>query len=338
MSRKIAFAGFRHGHIMGLYRAAVQGEEGLEATEACEEHAPTRENLQQKDINVTHTDFDLMLHETDAEILAVGDCYGNRGRLLIEGLKNGMHVIADKPLCTDIAELEEIERLSREKHLCVGCQLDQRDNANFRALRRVIQEENAIGTVHAVHFGGQHPLMYGTRPEWYFEPGKHGGTINDIAIHAIDLVPWIIGSAFQTVNAARNWNAALPQVPHFKDAAQLMLTMTSGCGVMGDVSYLVPNSFGYRFPLYWRYTFWGDKGVAETCMSTPGLDLFLDGESRTRHIEPDEKRPLGYLSDFVADIEGAAERELHTAAVLTAARHTLMAQQAADEGLTNVIL
>ena len=28
--------------------------------------------------------------------------------------------------------------------------------------------------------------MYGTRPN-YFEEGKHGGTINDIAIHGIDL-------------------------------------------------------------------------------------------------------------------------------------------------------
>ena len=36
-------------------------------------------------------------------------------------------------------------------------------------------------------FGGQ-LIPYGTRANWYFEEGKHVGTINDIAIHGIDLV------------------------------------------------------------------------------------------------------------------------------------------------------
>jgi len=46
--------------------------------------------------------------------------------------------------------------------------------------------------------------------------------INDIAIHAIDCIPWMTGLKITTVDAARNWNAALKQVPHFRDAAMLM--------------------------------------------------------------------------------------------------------------------
>jgi len=33
--------------------------------------------------------------------------------------------------------------------------------------------------------------VWGTRPAWYFEPGMHGGTLNDIAIHALDFIPWV---------------------------------------------------------------------------------------------------------------------------------------------------
>ena len=31
-------------------------------------------------------------------------------------------------------------------------------------------------------------MLWGTRPEWYFEEDKHGGTINDIAIHARETI------------------------------------------------------------------------------------------------------------------------------------------------------
>ena len=37
-------------------------------------------------------------------------------------------------------------------------------------------------------FTAQHPLLYGTRAKWYFEEGKHGGSINDIGVHAVTLV------------------------------------------------------------------------------------------------------------------------------------------------------
>ncbi len=68
------------------------------------------------------------------------------------------------------------------------------------------------------------------------EEGKHGGTINDIAVHALDLIPWITGHKFKRIVAARCWNALAKRCPHFKDAAQLMLEMDNGAGVMGDVS------------------------------------------------------------------------------------------------------
>ena len=36
---------------------------------------------------------------------------------------------------------------------------------------------------------------------WYFEEGKHGGTINDIAIHGIDLVRYLTGKNVTKIGA-----------------------------------------------------------------------------------------------------------------------------------------
>src|SRR5207248_6675850 len=115
-------------------------------------------------------------------------------------------VISDKPICTRIAELERIEDLAKENHRALSAQLDLRDSGAFITARRLIRE-GAIGEIHTVVFTAQHPLFLDKRPKWYFEPGKHGGTLNDIAIHATDLIPWMTGRKLIEVTAARAWNA-----------------------------------------------------------------------------------------------------------------------------------
>jgi len=259
MKLRIAFAGFRHAHILDLYRLASERDD-LEVVAACEEHAPTRDELTANAaVTVTHASCDEMWDQAQFDILAIGDYYGRRGGLAIRGLESGKHVIVDKPLCADLGELGRIAELSAERGLAVGCMLTMRDGGNWIALKKIIAD-GRIGEVITIDFQGQHPLMWGRRPEWYFQPGKHGGTINDIAIHALDTIPWMTGRQIVEVVAARAWNARLAQAECFQDAAQLMLKLDNGGGVLGDVSYLVPDSFAYALKLYWRDPTPGRKG------------------------------------------------------------------------------
>ena len=189
---RIAFAGFRHGHIGDVYRR-LQNRPDAEIVAACEEDAATRAALAAEGrFAITHESFEAMLSDVPCDAIAVGDYYGRRGRLLIRALESGRHVLSDKPICTRLEELDRIAALAGDGKRSVGCQLDLRDYPACRAARAAIQA-GEIGEVHAVSFNGQHALAYGTRPGWYFEPGKHGGTINDIAIHAVNAVPRITG-------------------------------------------------------------------------------------------------------------------------------------------------
>jgi len=338
MSLRVAFMGFRHAHILAVYEHA-KAIDDVEIVAACEEDAATREKMSGGKVAITHNSYDKMLEEADCDAIAIGDYYGKRGSITITALEHGKHVISDKPLCTSLSELDRIEELVGEKGVCVCCQFDMRNEGKYLALRRSIRDEDMLGEIHAVSFGGQHPLLHGTRPGWYFEEGKHGGTINDIAVHAIDLVPWVTGRKFTTVNAARNWNAVIAQVPHFKDSAQLMLTMANGCGVLGDVSYLAPDSFGYELPMYWRYTFWGQHGVIELDNAHDGLMLCRNGESEIRIVQPERSLPGGYFRSFVREISGEAEGlSPSTKEVLSASRVALAAQDAADRDITQVAL
>jgi predicted dehydrogenase len=328
---KLAFVGFRHPHAYAMYQH-TQEMPGFKIVAACEEDAATRHSLAASDnIQITHETLDTMLAQVECEAVAVGDTYARHAELILRLLAQGKHVIVDKPVSISVTELEAIEQRLRDTRLKLGCMLEMRDSPQVIGLRNLIRS-GVIGEVHAISFGGQHPLLLGSRPAWYFEPGKHGGTINDIAIHAVDALPWITGLSLRRVNAARTWNAFATDYRHFHDAAQLMLTMDNGCGVLGDVSYFMPDSMGYTLPLYWRMTFWGRKGVLETSTNTDHILVALDGERAPRQEPLPPGNPAGYLTAFLHDIAGTThDGELTTEAVLQSTRIALKIQQVADQ-------
>jgi predicted dehydrogenase len=327
---RLAFLGFRHGHVMGLYQSAQQHSR-VEVVAAIDQDASAAAAA-----NVSHGRYDDLIASSDVDAIAVGEYFGRRGEIIIRALEANKHVISDKPICTRPAELDRIVALAAAKRRSIGCLLDLRDHGPYLTMRRLIRD-GAIGKVHTVNFTAQHPLLLGTRAAWYFEEGKHGGTINDIGIHAIDAIPWLTGRTIVEATAARAWNARVPQFPRFQDAAQVMLKLDNGGGVLGDLSYLAPDGVGYSAEQYWRITCHGDVGVIETNYNAKAVTLAVGAEVKT--IPADPGRPTGSLDAFLDEIDGKPhEGALTTAAVLDATRRTLLIQQAADENRTNVPL
>jgi predicted dehydrogenase len=329
---RLAFLGFRHGHVMGLYRAARE-HPGVEIASACDEHPETVAALKSNGtVDLTHSDYDEVFSTVDFDAVVVGDYFARRGKIIIRALETGKHVIADKPICTDLRELERIAQLAEQRGLSVAALLDLRDQGPYLTMRRLIRNEGAIGTVHTVAFTAQHPLMFGKRAAWYFEPGKHGGTINDIGIHGIDLIPWLTGRRIVECTAARAWNARLPQHPHFQDAGQVLLKLDNNGGVLGDVSYLTPDGVAYTAPQYWRVTCHGDAGLVETDYNAKTVQLARADEGQVQHVPHDPGRPTGVLDDFLAEVAGHPPRDgaLTTRDVLDASRRALLIQRAAE--------
>ncbi len=329
MKTRFAFAGFRHGHILDLL-AGVEQHPDTEAVACCEEDEAARADLAQKGrVKITHTSFAQMLRDTECDVIAIGDYYGKRGQLAIAALQAGRHVLSDKPLCTSLEEQDEIERLAAERGLLVGLQLDSRGRPSFLALREIIRS-GEIGQVTTIRIDGQHPLLLGTRPAWYFEPGKHGGTINDIGIHAFDFVPWLTGLDWREITAARSWNAKATDAPHFEDCAQIFGVLSNGAGVMADFSYLAPDKLGYQLPHYWHLLVHGTRGLAETHLISDQVTVITDASSspETRPVVP--ARPLGYLEDFLHELARNRDLcDLTSADSLRASRLALEAQMKA---------
>lgn len=300
---KLAFIGFRHPHIRTLYKLAQENPD-VEIVGAYEANADARAAATEAvGVVFTHDTLEDLLADPNVETVAIGDYYGARGAEIIASLKAGKHVYSDKPLCTSISEWEEICRLQKETGKKVGCMLDMRYLPWVGAVKRFL-DEDGLGEIHAISFGGQHPLMYGKRESWYFEKGCHGGTVNDIAVHGVDLVEYFTGKRIEKIERVRTWNAFSKEVPEFLDCAQLMATLSGGTGLMADVSYAAPASCGYATPYYWRFTFWGEKGVLECNYNSEYARLWMDGEESERLLPNLDEPVSDCLRVFLDELAG----------------------------------
>lgn len=304
----------------------------VELVAVCEENARTRQSFQKNGrIRITHSSIDAMLAETPSDIIGIGDYYGRRGALAIQSLRAGRHVISDKPLCTSLNECDKIIELVSKCDLKVGCMFGLRHLGSLQLIRKKILD-GEIGKVRTISVTGQHPLMLNKRPGWYFEPGKHGGTINDIGVHTVDTVQWLTGCDVVEITGARVWNGKASATPWFKDCAQFMLRLSNDAGVISDVSYLSPDNCGSNVPQYWRITVHGDDGMLECSSKEPTVTFARSKDKKPRALKCPANSPTLYLHDFVNEIQGKATADqLTTQYVLQTTRTALKIQQSADQ-------
>ncbi|MBQ8003641.1 MAG: Gfo/Idh/MocA family oxidoreductase, partial [Oscillospiraceae bacterium] len=310
----LVFVGFKHRHTGAIYEEAM-ADPNITVLGAWEDTDAGRALADGLGLEFNYATLEDVLNDERVDAICLGGCYGERGGEAIAALKAGKHVYADKPVCTSLAEIDEIEKLSKEKNLKVGCYLTMRFSAGMRNIREMIAD-GTLGEIGTINITGQHPLQYGTRPMWYFEDGKHGGTINDIAIHAVDLVRFLTGYGLKKVHGARTWNHFATEVPSFRDCGQFMVELENGAGFTGDVSYAAPASCGFNLETYWRTTVWGTRGVAEYKLKAAhaGIDsdtgaqlcVALDGSDGFVPVEL-KKYDVTGLGEFVKEINGETD-------------------------------
>ena len=321
---KILFCGFRHGHINGLYKKVEESE--FAEIAGCIE--PNNEAREAAEKNLGAVFSDMSYEEwlsTDIDAVAIGNAYGDRGEAIIKALRAGKHIIADKPICTSLDELCEIKRLSEEKNLKIGCMLDLRYLTQTKKAKEML-DSGVLGEIRNISFNGQHPLNYGVRPSWYFEEGMHGGTINDLAIHGIDLVRMLTGREFDKIDAARVWNAYATKEPNFKDCALFMARLEGGAGVLADISYSAPTQ-AFSLPSYWEFRVWCDKGMLTFNYPDESVTVYREGVA-----EPEKYTELSFAGDYLSEFyeEVTCDKRDMTENIFASSKFALLLQEEAD--------
>ncbi len=86
---KIAFAGFHHGHIMGLYHMAKNSEDVC-VTGCFEEDDAVRKSAEDAyGMNFKYNSYEVLLANPEVEVVAIGDYFAKRGSMAIKALECG---------------------------------------------------------------------------------------------------------------------------------------------------------------------------------------------------------------------------------------------------------
>ena len=326
MKLGVLFYGFRHGHINTLYKK-TESSPIAEIVACIEENEKARLAAQAAlGAKFSEKSYDEWLTSPLVDVVAIGGAYGDRGKAIIKALRAGKHIIADKPICTRISELEEISALTREKGLKISCMLDLRYLPQTLAAKKIL-DGGSLGEIRNISFNGQHCLGYGKRPSWYFEKDMHGGTVNDLAIHGLDLVRMLTGKEIEAADSVRCWNAYAEKEKDFKDCALIMARLEGGAGILADVSYSAPAQ-AFSLPSYWEFRFWCARGMLSFNYAENKVTVWEDGVS-----EPLVFDGIVSDNDYLYELEAEIREDGSdtTENVLASSRAALLLQEEADK-------
>jgi predicted dehydrogenase len=326
MSLRVAVAGLKHYHVRDVL-AAASADPGIEIVGIAEgDAALRREHEQHLGVEVRYSDHTELLDAEQFEVLVACEEFGRRGQVAIDALKAGRHVFSDKPLCTREEDLREIASLSAESGLEVGVDLSL---CAYWGSCSAPLREGAIGEIVSCRIAGPHALLYDSRPKWYYEPGRHGGVINDLLGHGVDYCRWVCGKEITHVLSAATACVGLPQRPAFETVGMVHYQMEGTTAICGYADYLVPAGHSTG----WQCLFVGTEGDA-TIAERHGMRLRRSGEEERLVAEGEHGRHP--FLDFACLVRDGTQPLRTTEDALRTSMATLVAQRAAETGATNV--
>lgn len=184
------------------------------------------------------SDWREMLKNTEADVAAVCNDNGGRAEAVLACLRRGLHVIAEKPLALNRADLHKVRASSEERKLHVGMLLPMRFEPQFRMLKRVV-DDGLVGEV--VQIGAQKSYQVGVRQKWYLHQATYGGTIPWLAPHMVDLMRFTSGRDFRETSGYAA-NVGAPGLVDMENVSASLLRMDNGGIATLRIDYLRPDS------------------------------------------------------------------------------------------------
>ena len=124
---------------------------------------------------------------------AVDICSSNKSheKLILEALKNNLHVICEKPFVENYKKIRKIRKIAnRKKLVCVPAQ-----HQTFRMpsiiLKRLILKKK-IGAIYSLKISSLYKKSHALKNPSYINSKKFGGPLLDLGSHFIYLVLWLL--------------------------------------------------------------------------------------------------------------------------------------------------
>ena len=269
-----------------------------------------------------YADYRKMLDAHKLDVVAVCNNNGERARAILDCMERNLHVIAEKPLALNRADLARVKRTMQERKVSLGMLLPMRYAPPYRALKQIV-DSGEIGQV--AQISAQKSYKAGKRPEWMRNRSTYGGTIPWIGIHMVDLMRFASGRDF-THAASFAQRVGQPEIGDMENTTGTIFRMDNGGVATLHMDYYRPETAPTHGDDRLRLA--GDKGVAEY-MEATGVTL-ISAASKPKKLT--ELPPAGSVFvDFLDHVYNGRPATLSLEDIFRDCEIVLGAQEAAEK-------
>lgn len=185
-------------------KAAMQNQ--MEITAVCDpvpehmEEALAKNGLADEEAIVRYRDYKAMLAEQKPELVSIAAESGKHAEIALYCIKQGCHVIIEKPIAMSLADADQIIEASERMHVKVSVCHQNRFNLAVQAMRSALEDGRFGKISHAsIHVRWNRNRAYYGQAPWRGTWKEDGGCLMNQCIHGIDLLRWMLGDEAEEV-------------------------------------------------------------------------------------------------------------------------------------------
>jgi len=235
----------------------------------------------------------LDLLDLNIEVIIIS-CYTvHIGQVAIEAAKRGIHLFVEKPVASNMIELNQLKKVVEKNDVKICAMFGLRYKPWFLTAKNIVQS-GKIGQIRLIHTQKSYKL--GQRAEHYKKKDLYVGTIPWVGAHAIDWIYWFTNKKFLSVYASQS---SKENNHHESLEVQAVCHFTLEDEIFASVSldYYRPNTAITHGDDRMRVV--GTKGILEIRDDK----VFLINEEFDGEVK-ELDQSVGIFSDFVNDLLG----------------------------------
>ncbi len=233
--------------------------------------------------------LDILKDVKDLDVMAVATPDNLHTEVILAALKNGTHVITEKPMCLNIHEADQIVELAKKKNLIVSVDMHKRYDPDHLRIRDDIK--NRIG---APLYGTaylEEPLEVSTST---FKWAEQSDPFSYVGPHWVDLIWHYYKSKPLSLTAVGQKRRLIRNNINAYDAVQVRVDFDNGMSINFHNNWITPPDF--EGPVNQGHEIVGADGKVESDQQYRGFRWWnKGGGSRTsnNHFTRDIARPDG---------------------------------------------
>jgi predicted dehydrogenase len=327
---RFGVVGMNHGHIYGMVDTVVRAGGELVSYHANEPDL-LAEFARKYPTATRVRDERTILEDPTIQLVLSSIVPNERAALGIRVMQHGKDFMVDKPGVTSLAQLADVKRVQAATARIYSIVYGERVENGATVRAGELAHGGAIGEVVQTVGLGPHRLHPPQRPDWFWDPTRHGGIICDIGSHQFDQFLFFTGSTSGEIVASQARNVRHPEHPAFQDFGDAMVRGNGGTGYI-RVDWFSPVGL----PTWGdtRLTILGTDGYIEIRKNVDlaGRDganhLFIADANGVRYMDCSAV-PLPYGAHLVDDVLDRTETAMSQAHCFLATELALIAQERA---------